>query len=60
MKAAVIGAGYWGPNLIRNFLGNKLIEKVFACDFNKQRLEFQLSHFILIFLTKTCSKPYVQ
>jgi predicted dehydrogenase len=40
MNVAVIGAGYWGPNLVRNFLGNKKIQKVFVCDLNKQRLEF--------------------
>lgn len=38
MKAAVIGVGYWGPNLIRNFLGHDEIEGVIACDNDEARL----------------------
>jgi predicted dehydrogenase len=32
MKAAVVGTGYWGPNLIRNLLSSDEIESVVACD----------------------------
>ncbi|MGD9630246.1 MAG: Gfo/Idh/MocA family protein [Pyrinomonadaceae bacterium] len=39
MKAAVIGAGYWGPNLIRNFLSLDDIEGVIACDKDASRLD---------------------
>lgn len=39
MKAAVIGAGYWGPNLIRNFLAQDEIENVIACDRDESRLD---------------------
>lgn len=38
MKVAVIGAGYWGPNLIRNFLALDEVEAVVACDVDEQRL----------------------
>lgn len=38
MKAAVIGVGYWGPNLIRNFLAHDEIDRVIACDRDKARL----------------------
>ena len=38
MKAAVIGVGYWGPNLIRNFLAHDEIEGVIACDRDEVRL----------------------
>ena len=38
MKIGVIGLGYWGPNLVRNFLGHKLVEKVIACDLKEDRL----------------------
>ena len=38
MKAAVIGTGYWGPNLIRNFLALDEIETVVACDLDEERL----------------------
>jgi len=38
MKVAVIGAGYWGPNLIRNFLALDDVESVAACDVDTDRL----------------------
>jgi predicted dehydrogenase len=38
MKAAVVGTGYWGPNLIRNFLSLDDIETVVACDQDEERL----------------------
>ncbi len=38
MKAAVIGAGYWGPNLIRNFLSHDEVDAVVACDRDEGRL----------------------
>lgn len=39
MKAAVLGLGYWGPNLIRNFSSNKEITSVTGCDINPARLK---------------------
>ena len=30
MKVAVIGLGYWGPNLVRNFLSQPDVENVIA------------------------------
>lgn len=39
MKVGVIGTGYWGPNIIRNFLGNSNIQKVYSCDLDNKRLE---------------------
>jgi len=39
MKVAVIGAGYWGPNLIRNFLALEEVDGVVACDVDLKRLE---------------------
>jgi predicted dehydrogenase len=38
MKVAVIGLGYWGPNLVRNFLGTDGIHSVVGCDKDAQRL----------------------
>ncbi|MDI6739352.1 MAG: Gfo/Idh/MocA family oxidoreductase [Candidatus Edwardsbacteria bacterium] len=38
MKTAVIGLGYWGPNLLRNFLGNGKVTGVWGCDVNQTRL----------------------
>jgi len=36
---AVIGCGYWGPNLIRNFKALPNCHVKWACDVNEQRLE---------------------
>jgi predicted dehydrogenase len=38
MKVAVIGVGYWGPNLIRNFLSLDEVENVIACDHDASQL----------------------
>ncbi|HEY2867446.1 MAG TPA: Gfo/Idh/MocA family oxidoreductase [Pyrinomonadaceae bacterium] len=38
MKVAVIGAGYWGPNLIRNFAALDGVDGVIACDRDADRL----------------------
>ena len=38
MKVAVIGTGYWGPNLIRNFLAADHVDAVVACDRDAERL----------------------
>lgn len=38
MKVAVIGTGYWGPNLIRNFLALDEVTGVIACDLDESRL----------------------
>jgi predicted dehydrogenase len=39
MSVGVIGCGYWGPNLIRNFSTCPLTEVVAVCDANPARLE---------------------
>lgn len=39
MKAAVVGAGYWGPNLIRNLLATKRLDQVVVCDQDPERLD---------------------
>jgi len=40
MKIGIIGLGYWGPNLVRNFIAQKNVEKVIACDQRVERLDF--------------------
>ena len=40
MKVGVLGLGYWGPNLVRNFLSRDEIEKVIGCDQKEERLKF--------------------
>ena len=39
MKVGIIGLGYWGPNLVRNFLAHKDVKKVIACDIRENRLQ---------------------
>ena len=37
LRAAVIGAGYWGPNLARNFRGSPDWDLVAVCDLDESR-----------------------
>ncbi len=39
MKVAVVGLGYWGPNLVRNFLATEGVDGVVCCDVLQNRLE---------------------
>jgi len=45
MKVGVLGLGYWGPNLVRNFLSNPKVEKVVGCDKSDNRLNLIKSRF---------------
>ncbi len=45
MKAAVVGAGYWGPNLIRNLLMQPKLTGLVVCDRDMSRLEMIKSRF---------------
>ncbi len=56
MKVGVIGLGYWGPNLVRNFLAQPDVEKVVACDQRKERLQFIKNKFPSVFLTENCKE----
>lgn len=38
LKIGVVGCGYWGPNLIRNFSQNLDVSEVVCCDLNEERL----------------------
>ena len=37
-RVAVIGCGYWGPNLLRNFVENEAVELHWICDTDQERL----------------------
>jgi len=39
VRVGVVGCGYWGPNLIRNFATFPGTELIWACDLNERRLE---------------------
>ena len=51
MKVGVIGLGYWGPNLVRNFSALPDVEKVVACDQRTERLQFIKNKFPAVELT---------
>ncbi len=40
MIVGVLGLGYWGPNLVRNFLIQKPVTKVIGCDNREDRLNY--------------------
>lgn len=39
MKIGLIGYGYWGPNLARNFNANPDLDLAYICDFSEDRLK---------------------
>lgn len=39
IEVAVIGVGYWGPNLLRNLYETRRCRRIVACDLNIERLE---------------------
>ena len=39
MNVAVIGLGYWGPNIVRNFKMNNHIDRLVCCDTDEGQLE---------------------
>ena len=45
IRIAVIGCGYWGPNLIRNFHNQPEAELRTICDLDKKRLKKVGSHY---------------
>lgn len=54
MKVGVIGLGYWGPNLVRNFLAQKEVKKIIACDLREERLRNIKEKFPSVELTREC------
>lgn len=38
MNIGVIGLGYWGPNLVRNFLNHEHVNRVVCCDLDEKQL----------------------
>jgi predicted dehydrogenase len=39
MKIAVLGCGYWGPNLVRNFSQLNKVDELYCCDPDPQKLD---------------------
>jgi predicted dehydrogenase len=51
VKIGIVGLGYWGPNLIRNFHQLNEIEKIVGCDLNEERLRLMKLKFPSIEVT---------
>lgn len=56
MKVGIIGLGYWGPNLVRNFLSQTGVDKVVACDLREERLKAISQKFPSAILSKNCEE----
>jgi len=54
MIVGVLGLGYWGPNLVRNFLSQKSVTKVIGCDKREDRLQTIKERFPATELTDDC------
>ncbi|MFH1227032.1 MAG: Gfo/Idh/MocA family oxidoreductase [Planctomycetota bacterium] len=39
LRIALIGYGYWGPNILRNIMENHIAEVAYCCDLDKAKLE---------------------
>jgi predicted dehydrogenase len=39
MRVGVVGFGYWGGNVVRNFLAHRAVKSVTVCDHHLERLE---------------------
>jgi predicted dehydrogenase len=51
VKVGVVGCGYWGPNLVRNFMSLANVAVTTICDVNQQRLQHLLRLFPGIAIT---------
>jgi predicted dehydrogenase len=56
MIVGVLGLGYWGPNLVRNFLAHSEVSKVIGCDNRNDRLKFIAARFPAVELINECNE----
>jgi predicted dehydrogenase len=56
IRIAVIGCGYWGPNLIRNFQETEGACMAICCDMNPKRLEQIQAKYPWVAVTTECDK----
>lgn len=54
MKIGIIGLGYWGPNLVRNFSTQPEVIKVIACDVREERRKVIKAKFPSVDVTDSC------
>lgn len=58
LRIGVVGAGHWGPNLIRNFSENPSSVVRYICDQEPTRLEALKSHYPPIEVTSSAEKVF--
>ncbi len=56
MVVGILGLGYWGPNLVRNFLAHSDVKKVIGCDNREERLKFISKRFPSVDLLNDCEE----
>jgi predicted dehydrogenase len=52
LKCAILGFGYWGPNLVRNFNSVAECKVKYVCDFREERLSLVKNQYQNIITTK--------
>ena len=50
---AVIGAGYWGPNLVRTAIATPSLQLQWLCDLNEERARAVLGHYVTVKATSS-------
>lgn len=45
VRTAIVGLGYWGPNLLRNFAAQNTCQMVYACDLSEANLAKTRAHY---------------
>lgn len=53
MGVAVVGAGYWGPNLVRNFSGSPDWDLRFVCDLDAERAQRVVGRYSTVQVTSS-------
>jgi predicted dehydrogenase len=56
MIVGILGLGYWGPNLVRNFLAQNEVSKVIGCDLRPERLKFISERYPSVHLINDCNE----
>ena len=51
LAVAIVGAGYWGPNLIRNFSASLDCELLWVCDLSRKRAERAVGRYSTVQVT---------
>jgi len=51
VDVAVVGCGYWGPNLVRNLVENRACRRIVCCDIDQDKLERLSTRYPNLFYT---------